>query len=45
MVMPLRGRVGDWRARPGLVTPDDAVNNDECWQYLPAGVSPTQSAG
>ena len=45
MVVPLSGRVGDRRARLGLVTPDDAVNNDECWQHLPAGVSLIQSAG
>ncbi|MCY4079306.1 MAG: hypothetical protein OXF54_03625 [Caldilineaceae bacterium] len=45
MVVPLSGRVGDRRARLGLVTPDNAVNNDECWQYLPTGVSLTQSAG
>ena len=45
MVVPLSGMVGDWRAHLGLVTPDDAVKNDECWQYLPAGVSLIQSAG
>ena len=45
MVEPLSGGVGGWRARLGPVTPDDAVNNDECWQYLPAGVSLIQSAG
>lgn len=45
MVEPPRGRVGDRRARLSLVTHDDAVNNDECWQYLPAGVSLSQSAG
>ena len=45
MVEPLSGGVGGRRARLGLVTPNDAVNNDECWQYLPAGVSLIQSAG
>lgn len=45
MVVPLSGRAGDWRARLGLVTHDDVVNSDECWQHLPAGVSLTQSAG
>ena len=39
MVEPLSGGVGGWRARLGLLTPDDAVNDDEYWQYLPAGVS------
>ena len=32
-------RVGGWRARIGLVTPDDAVNDDEYWEYLPEGVT------
>ena len=34
MVEPPSGRVGDRRARLGLVTPDNAVNNDECWQQF-----------
>lgn len=33
------GGVGGWRARLGLLTPDDAINDDEYWQYLPDGVS------
>ena len=45
MVEPLSGGVGGWRARLGLVTANDAVNYDECWQYLPAGVSLVQSVG
>lgn len=44
MVELLSG-VGGWRARLGLLTPDDAVNDDEYWQYLPAGVSLIQSVG
>ena len=35
----LSAGVGGWRARIGLLTPDDAVNDDEYWQYLPEGVS------
>ncbi len=35
----VQGGVGGWRARIGLVTPDDAVNDDEYWEYLPEGVS------
>ena len=35
----LGGGVGGWRARLGLVSPDDGVNDDEYWEYLPEGVS------
>ncbi len=45
MIEPLSGGIGGWRARLSLETPDDAVNTDECWLYLPAGVSLIQSAG
>src|SRR5437762_490758 len=31
-------RVGGWRARIGVITPDDAINDDEYWQYVPEGV-------
>ena len=27
------------------MTADNAVNNDECWHYLPTGVSLIQSVG
>ncbi len=39
MLPTFGGGVGGWRARIGLVTPDDAVNDDEYWKYLPEGVS------
>ena len=39
MAETLSGGVGGWRARLGFVTPDDGVNDDEYWQYLPDGVS------
>ncbi|MFO0996312.1 MAG: hypothetical protein U1F33_06470 [Alphaproteobacteria bacterium] len=29
----------NWRGRIGLVSPDDAVNDDEYWLYLPDGVN------
>src|SRR5262245_17212281 len=29
----------NWRGRIGLVMPDDAVNDDEDWLYLPDGVN------
>ena len=31
--------VRGWRGRIGLVMPDDGVNDDEYWLYLPEGVS------
>ncbi len=45
MVELLSGGVGGWRARLGFMTADNAVNNDECWHYLPTGVSLIQSVG
>lgn len=39
MLDSLSGGVGGWRARLGLITPDDGINDDEYWQYLPEGVS------
>ncbi|MCZ6679257.1 MAG: hypothetical protein O7E52_18665 [Candidatus Poribacteria bacterium] len=39
MVKRLSGGVGGWRARLGLLTPDDGINDDEYWHYLPEGVS------
>jgi maleate isomerase len=38
-VQNLAGGVGGWRARIGLVSPDDGINDDEYWRYLPEGVS------
>ncbi|MDH3689532.1 MAG: hypothetical protein OEU36_08645 [Gammaproteobacteria bacterium] len=35
MTFSMRG----WRGRIGLVMPDDAVNDDEYWLYLPDGVN------
>jgi maleate isomerase len=35
----LSGGVGGWRTRIGLITPDDGINDDEYWQYLPPGVA------
>ena len=38
-VQRLGGGVGGWRARLGLLSPDDGINVDEFWHYLPDGVS------
>ncbi|MGH6954402.1 MAG: maleate cis-trans isomerase family protein [Alphaproteobacteria bacterium] len=35
MAFTMRG----WRGRIGLVAPDDGINDDEYWNYLPEGVS------
>ena len=39
MLENLSSGVGGWRARLGLLTSDDGINDDEYWQYLPEGVS------
>jgi maleate isomerase len=39
LLQNLAGGVGGWRARIGLVSPDDGINDDEYWRYLPEGVS------
>ena len=28
-----------WRGRIGLIMPDDGINDDEYWNYLPEGVT------
>ena len=38
-VRRLSGGVPGWRARLGLLSPDDGINDDEFWHYLPDGVS------
>ena len=35
----LSGGVPGGRARLGLLSPDDGINDDEFWHYLPDGVS------
>lgn len=35
----LSGGVPGWRTRLGLLSPDDGINDDEFWHYLPDGVS------
>lgn len=38
-VRRLSGGVPGWRTRLGLLSPDDGINDDEFWNYLPDGVS------
>ncbi len=33
------GSVPGWRGRIGLIYPDDGINDDEFWEYLPEGVT------